>query len=124
MTIARKTETSPLIGDDEMLMEPSPELLKKVRIFCGLSARDASLIIAGATPRWTEYERGTRNMTVHRWLLFLLVAELVTPERVLGVMNNARRLIEKTKPMSGFTKTSLQMNELRRVCSETNKEVV
>jgi DNA-binding transcriptional regulator YiaG len=53
---------------------PAPDEIKAARLAVGLSqAQAAELVGLGSAHRWSEYERGAKNISPQTWRLFLLL---------------------------------------------------
>lgn len=56
-----------------MILEPTPENLRAVRMAAELTqSQAAALVYLGNVTRWSEYERGARRIDRARWELFLI----------------------------------------------------
>ena len=56
-----------------MILQPTPENLRTVRVDAELTqAQAAALVYLGDVARWSEYERGKRPIDPARWELFLI----------------------------------------------------
>jgi hypothetical protein len=55
------------------MKHPKPREIQFARSNAGLSQEQAALLVHLAAPiRWSEYERGVRNIDLARWELFLI----------------------------------------------------
>jgi DNA-binding transcriptional regulator YiaG len=53
---------------------PTPDEIKTARLTAALSqAEAADLVGLGSAHRWSEYERGAKNISIQTWRLFLLL---------------------------------------------------
>lgn len=64
------------------LTRPTPEQVLEARLAAGLTQKEAAHLVHlsigrdGIAHRWSEYERGARNICLARWELFLLLTRL------------------------------------------------
>lgn len=67
------------------LPSATPEAVLAARLAAGLGQPEAAALVGlGAGARWSEYERGTRNMDAARWSLFLLATGQHPRARLTG----------------------------------------
>lgn len=67
------------------LPSPTPDAVQAARLAVGLGQPEAAALAGlGAGARWSEYERGTRNMDAARWALFLLATGQHPRARLVG----------------------------------------
>ena len=69
LSVCRALDALPV----EALANPTPALIRQVRMEAGLSQLDAARSVGCShAARWGEYEAGTVRMTICKWELFLL----------------------------------------------------
>lgn len=55
------------------LPEPTPELIRSMRLSAGLTQREAAAAVGlNETMRWSDYERNVHGISRQHWALFLL----------------------------------------------------
>lgn len=74
VTQARQRRGIPPYVEPQQAGTPSKEAVRTAREAAGQSqAEAAALVHLGHVSRWSEYERGIRDMDVARWQLYLLL---------------------------------------------------
>jgi hypothetical protein len=67
------------------LTPPTPDAIQAARVAAGMGQPEAAALVGlGSGQRWSEYERGARNIDAARWALFLLATGQHPRARLAG----------------------------------------